>query len=104
MSRVQDDGNFEAGRAPTAQLERAREAARAFCRQFKFPQADIDRLDGQPIQQPLVIDRDGARVEVFRWLGHGRGAHYVQVELGAESGDLTVYGAHRDQEFGPWKP
>jgi hypothetical protein len=99
MSKAQDDA-----RAQSNRLDRARAAARRFCREFGFPQYDIDRLEGDPIQPPLVIDRNGHPVEVFRWLGHGRGAPYVQVELGTETADVTVYGAARDQEFGPWKP
>lgn len=104
MSEVQDDAPRRPAQGQTTRLERARAAAREFCRRFKFQQADIDRLDGSPIQLPLIIERSGAPVEVFRWLGHGRGASYVQVELGTETDDITVYGAVQDREFGPWKP
>ena len=85
-------------------LESARVAARAFCRHFAFPKSYVDRVEEDPIQKPLVIERKGTPVEVFRWLGHGRGEAYVQVELGVKTNEVTVYGALRDREFGPWKP
>ena len=85
-------------------LKQAREAARAFCRHFDYPQGDIDKLAGPPIQAPLVIEREGASVRVYRWLGHGRGATYVQVEISVPSGDVTVHGAIGDRGLGPWKP
>ena len=103
MSRAQDEGR-SAAQGQTTRLERARAAARAFCRHFKFQEAAINQIDGDPIQPPLIFERSGSPVEVFRWLGHGRGASYVQVELSTETKDITVYGAVQDREFGPWKP
>jgi hypothetical protein len=91
-------------KANTARLKRARDAARAFCRHFGYAPADIDQLTGPPIQPPLTIERDGVSVEVYRWLGHGRGASYVQVELSIESGEVTVHGAIGDRGLGPWNP
>jgi hypothetical protein len=103
MSGVQDKGRSATPGQPT-RIEQARAAARAFCRHFKFQEAAINQLDGTPIQPPLLLERSGSPVEVFRWLGHGRGASYVQVELGTGTDDITVYGAVQDHEFGPWKP
>jgi hypothetical protein len=96
----------EAARSAEAEnrLERARAAAREFCRHFGFPQQYLDQLKGNPIQRPLIIEKSGVPVEVFRWLGHGRGAPYVQVELDTKTDELTVYGSFNDREFGQWKP
>jgi hypothetical protein len=91
-------------KANAARLKRAADAARAFCRHFEYPPADIDQISGRPIQPPLTIERDGVSIEVYRWLGHGRGASYVQVELSLESGEVTVHGAIGDRGLGPWKP
>ncbi len=33
-----------------------------------------------------------------------RGAPYVQTELATKTDDITVYGAFKDRECGPWKP
>ena len=85
-------------------LERARAAAREFCWRFGLPKRYLDQLEAPPIQQPLVIERDGRPVQVFRWLGHGRGAPILQVELGTTTADVTVYGGFNDREFGPWTP
>lgn len=104
MSGTQNDAAGSAEGEQTTRLERARAAARGFCRHFEFPPEYINQLDGNPIQKPLVIERNGSQVEVFRWLGHGRGAPYVQVELGNKTDEITVYGAFKDREFGPWKP
>jgi hypothetical protein len=104
MSGSQDDTSLRAKREESARLEQARAAARKFCRHFDFPQKLLDRLVGDPIQKPLIIERNGTRVEVFRWLGHGRGAPYVQVEMGIKTPEIIVYGAFKDHEFGPWKP
>jgi len=104
MSGAQEDAARSAeGKEPTG-LERARTAARRFCLHFQFPQEHINRLDGDPIQKPLIIERNGSQIEVFRWLGHGRGESYVQVELDIKTNEITVYGAFKDREFGPWKP
>lgn len=84
-------------------LERARVAAMSFCHRFGFSDGYLDQLNGSPIQEPLVIDRDGISVEVFRWLGHGRGEAYVQVELKKENDEVTVYGGFDHREFGPWE-
>jgi hypothetical protein len=98
-------GDKEAGSAEArSRLERARAAARKFCLHFGFPEQYLDQLNGDPIQKPLTIEKSGVSVEVFRWLGHGRGASYVQVELDTETDELKVYGALKDREFGPWTP
>lgn len=93
-----------ARRTVATRLERARAAAKLFCRQFGFPEQYAEQLEGDPIQNPLVIERGSQHFEVFRWLGHGRGAPIVQVELNLEDEALTVYGGFADQEFGPWQP
>jgi hypothetical protein len=87
-----------------SRLQRARSVAREFCRHFGYPQEYLDRLNADPIQKPLIIERNGSSVEIYRWLGHGRGATYVQVELSTKTDDVTVYGAFQDREYGPWKP
>ncbi len=104
ISNNQDDAPNGLDREAEKRLKNARAAAKRFCRQFSFPQHYVEHLEGDPIQKPLLIDRDGVRVEVFRWLGHGRGAPYVQVELEIEGSRLTVYGGFKGREFGPWKP
>jgi hypothetical protein len=103
MSGVQDNPPQIIDREQTKRLERARAAAREFCRHFGFTKHYVDQLKGNPIQKPLVIERESAKVEVFRWLGHGRGAPYVQVELCMERDEITVYGGFNHREFGPWK-
>ena len=104
ISNNQDDAPNVSNRQAEKRLKQARDAAKQFCRQFSFPQHYLERLEGDPIQKPLLIDREGVRVEVFRWLGHGRGAPYVQVELKIEGSHLTVYGGFKGHEFGPWEP
>ena len=104
MSNTQGDASQNAGRKAADRLERARAAAELFCQQFGFLEQYIEQLGGDPIQQPLVIERNERRVEVFRWLGHGRGAPVVQVEIDVEDNAVTVYGGFADQEFGPWQP
>jgi len=104
MASAHEDGAHKADSKQLARLERARTAALEFCHHFGFPQNYIDRIKGNPIQKPLVIERNGKPVEVFRWLGHGRGESYVQVELGTKTDEITVYGALSDREFGPWSP
>lgn len=103
MSGTQHEQKGSAHAEAPARLERARDAARKFCRHFEFPQKLIEQLKGSPIQKPLIIERDGTSVEVFRWLGHGRGATYVQAEVNIKTDEITVYGALGDHEFGPWK-
>ena len=51
-----------------------------------------------------MLERGGVVVEVFRWLGHGRGASYVQVEMATAGDEVTVHGAVGDRAFGPWQP
>ena len=97
------DSQKDASAGGMNHLERARMAALDFCRHFEFPNHYVDQVKGEPIQEPLVLDRDGVSVEVFRWLGHGRGAAYVQVEVSRESNEITVYGGFEHREFGPWK-
>jgi len=45
MSGAQDEGR-SAAQGQTTRLERARAAARAFCRHFKFQEAAINQIDG----------------------------------------------------------
>ena len=90
--------------AAAARLEKARNAAEEFCRKFAFAERYIEKLKNEPIQKPLLLDRDGRRVEVFRWLGHGRGAPIVQVEVGLDDHVVTVFGGPGDRELGPWSP
>lgn len=87
-----------------ARLERARVAAEQFCRHFRYSEDQIEKLSGPPLRPPLVIEREGDLVEVYRWLGHGRGQSYVQVEIELGREALTVYGSRKDREFGPWQP
>ena len=82
-------------------LSRARAAARAYCRMHHY--GDQDRLDGAPVLGPLTITRDGRTVNVYRWLGSGRGSDYVQVEVDSETGDITVSGAHGDEGLPTWQ-
>lgn len=103
MSRSQDNPPQKFDLEQTKRLERARAAAREFCRHFGFEKRYVDQLKGDPIQKPFVIERENAEVEVFRWLGNGRGAPYVQVELGMETDEASVYGGFDHREFGPWK-
>jgi hypothetical protein len=86
------------------QLERARAAAVAFARHFGFPASALEQIDGSPIQSPLTIERNGVAVRVYRWLGHGRGANLVQVEVSEDGNAITVYGSLGDRAFGPWTP
>ena len=103
MSPVHDDASSNAKQEQVNRLERARAATNEFCHRFSFPASYLDQCSGDPIQKPLVIDRNGVSFEVFRWLGHGRGAPYVQVEISLETDDVIVYGGFNDREFGPWK-
>lgn len=91
--------------AEEARLERARDAAVRFCRHFGCPPERLADLLGPPIRPPLVIEREGRLIEVYRWLGHGRGSTYVQVEIDLRNpGEITVHGALGDRGLGPWKP
>ncbi|MBI5160232.1 MAG: hypothetical protein HY996_02260 [Micrococcales bacterium] len=38
---------------------------------------------------------------VFRWLGNGRGAPIVQVEIAERDGSVVVYGGYAHRELGP---
>jgi hypothetical protein len=84
-------------------LERARAAATAFCSAFGFPAEATRELQLPPVFPPVRIEREGVPVTAYRWLGGGRGAPYVQVELD-DAGDVVVHGNDGDQELGPWRP
>lgn len=85
-------------------LALARGLAERFARTFGYPDAQRAQLLGPPLEGPLVLDRDGAWVEIYRWLGHGRGATSIQVELALDDDDASVYGTLGDRGLGPWKP
>ena len=85
-------------------LAAARKAAVKFCKKFNFDQKAVDELQGPPLDGPVIIDRQGNSVVVYRWLGNGRGDRYVQPETDITSGKVTVYGGYGHHEFGPWKP
>jgi hypothetical protein len=85
-----------------ALLSRARAAAYAYCRMHDY--GDRAALEDAPVLGPLNITRDGRTLSVYRWLGHGRGADFVQVEIDSENGDITVLGAHGDQGLPSWQP
>jgi len=53
---------------------------------------------------PLSLKRDGRDVTVFRWLGHGRGADYVQVEVDDRDGSIVVSGSVAHDEIRPFQP
>ncbi len=90
--------------SPIRNLDRARAAAIAFARRFEFTATEIDRLAGPSLGEPIVLERDSDTVEVFRWLGNGRGQPIVQVEISRTTGEVTVYGGYEHREFGPWHP
>ena len=75
-----------------------------FCRKFGFPKEKLDELLGLPLDGPLLLERNGKQMEVFRWLGHGRGDYIVQCEIELTSGKVTVFGGFGHKEFGPWSP
>lgn len=104
MTNTQDEMDKKEGTERPKRLEQARVMAKLFCQHFRFPGHHVGQLGGDPIQKPLVIERDGQLVEVYRWLGHGRGAPIVQVEINLEDNSVCVYGGFADQEFGPWRP
>lgn len=86
----------------TDELDLARSAAQAFCREFEFPAEKIRDLDSPPISAPVSLDRDGRSITSYRWLGGGRGDYIVQVEIYQDYSQIVVYGGYDDQEFGPW--
>lgn len=86
----------------TDEVSVARRAARAFCEKFGFPSDKIAELDSEPLLGPLLLEHDGKRVIVVRWLGGGRGDYIVQVELYMDSKRVLVNGGYGHKEFGPW--
>jgi len=88
----------------TSRLESARKAALKFCKKFNFEKKDLDELQGPPLDGPVMFERMGDPVVVYRWLGSGRGGRYVQPEIDIKSGKITVYGGYSHYEFGPWNP
>ncbi len=82
-------------------IERAREAARLFCRRYGFSPGQLREVDGPPLLGPLSMEREGRRVTVYRWLGNGRGAPIVQVETDERDGSTVVYGGYAHRELGP---
>jgi hypothetical protein len=101
MATARTDG---APSTTATRLVRARAAGEQFCRKFSFSEQQIKLLAGEPIQAPLMLRRDGRQVEVFRWLGHGRGSAIVQVEIGVTDDAVTVFGGLGHGELGPWTP
>lgn len=89
---------------PAQKLGRAREAAKAFAREHGFPAEKIARLAEPPLMGPITIDREGRDVTAFRWLGHGRGADYVQAEVDDRDGSIVVTGGSAHNEYGPFRP
>lgn len=107
MSDQPRDPNVGSSSSPSEaaqRLARARALAERFARAFGYPDAQRVQLSGPPLEGPLVLDRDGTRVEVYRWLGYGRGATSIQVELALDDEDASVYGTLGDRGLGPWKP
>lgn len=49
-----------------------------------------------------MLEHDGKRVIVVRWLGGGRGDYIVQVELYTDSKRVVVDGGYDHKGFGPW--
>jgi hypothetical protein len=98
------EGDVDEDMTAAARVARARVAAEQFGRQFGFSEPQLEALQGPPIQPPLVIERDGRRVEVYRWLGHGRGQSSIQVEIDLGNDAVTVYGSLGDRGLGPWYP
>lgn len=81
----------------------ARSAARAYLEMHDYGQ-DSRGLDGPPVLGPVEFERDGRGLVAYRWLGAGRGASYVQVEVDTESGATTVHGAAGHEAFPIWRP
>lgn len=85
-------------------LEIARAAACNFCKEFKFKEKYLSKLQEPPVDGPIYLERDKDKFVVFRWLGGGRGDIYIQTEVNLKSKKITVYGGYSHQEFGPWSP
>jgi hypothetical protein len=82
-------------------LRSARAAARAYCLMHGY--GDQGALERDPVLGPVTLTRDGRTVTAYRWLGSGRGADYVQVEIDLENGEITVSGARGDHGFPSWQ-
>jgi hypothetical protein len=80
----------------------ARSAAKAFCTTFDFPAEKIAKLSNPPLLGPSAFQREGMDVVAYRWLGAGRGADIVQVELQG-NGKIIVRGGSGHKELGPWE-
>jgi len=83
------------------QLTEANAAAREYCEMHHY--CDLDALARPPVLGPVMGVRDGRRVTSYRWLGAGRGEDYVQVDIDAENGDISVSGARRHDAFPVWR-
>jgi hypothetical protein len=73
-------------------------------REKNFPAEKLRSIDEPPLLGPLTIERDGRAATVFRWLGHGRGADYVQAEVDDVDGSIVVHGGFGHAELGPFRP
>ena len=84
--------------APTDDLAtRARTAARRYALRHGFTPTEQSLIDAPPVLGPITFDRDGTPVTAYRWIGAGRGATYIQVELTPTH--LLVRGARGDAEL-----
>jgi hypothetical protein len=90
------------GGGENTRLLLARSAARAFCTKFDFPAEKIAKLSEPPLLGPATFQRGGMNVVSYRWLGAGRGADIVQVELQG-NGQIIVRGGSGHKELGPWE-
>lgn len=100
MNDVEPPGAIE--RVQQDEVALARSAATTFCTTFGFPADQISQLVGPPIIGPTSLEREGRPIVAYRWLGGGRGSHYVQVEIYQDKHQVVVYGGYSHQEFGPW--
>jgi hypothetical protein len=78
--------------APSDELAIARGAARRYSESVGLPDDQARELLEPPLSGPVDIDRDGNAVSAYRWLGGGRGAPYLQVEVDRAHGVVTVFG------------
>jgi hypothetical protein len=82
---------------PDATADRARTAARGYARRHGYTPTEQSLIDAPPVLGPVTFDRDGTPVTAYRWMGAGRGATYVQVELTPTH--LLIRGARGDAEL-----
>ena len=85
---------------PLGELALARAAATRYAASVGLPPDQVDELKGPPLSGPVDVERAGTSVVAYRWLGGGRGAPYLQVELDRDAGVVTIYGGanHQDRE------